>query len=109
MTNKKSQEKELEQTRKEFVSVLKSDRKERIKRLKETISDLNPEALFADGFDDSLEGFDSHGRAIYSADGIIQTLIERDGMESEEASEHFSFNIECAYVGEYTPLWMYQE
>jgi hypothetical protein len=30
-------------------------------------------------------------------------------MEEDEAIEFFEFNIECAYVGEYTPIFMYEE
>jgi hypothetical protein len=104
MTNEKT-----EKTTKDFIVELRQDRADHIKSLKNTIAELNPEAMFADGFDDSLAGYDTHGRAVYFVDGIIQTLIERDGMESEEAMEYFSFNIECAYVGENTPTYIYEE
>ena len=30
-------------------------------------------------------------------------------MSYEDASEHFSFNVEGAYLGEYTPIYMYEE
>jgi hypothetical protein len=93
----------------DFIAEIRQDRADHIESLKNTISDLNPDALLADGFDDSLAGFDTHGRAIYFADSIIQTLIERDGMESEEAMEYFSFNIECAFMGENTPIYMWEE
>jgi hypothetical protein len=82
---------------------------DRIEELKEVIAEMNPEALFADGFDRSIMGYDKDGRVIYSVDSIIETLVERDGMDWEEASEYFSFNIEGAYVGEYTPVYMYQQ
>ena len=108
MSNEK--ETEINDLRAELcLAELRKDRADRIKALKDTISELNPEAMLADGFDDSLAGYDSHGRAIYFADSIIQTLIERDGMESEEAMEYFSFNIECAFVGDYTPIYMWEE
>ena len=81
----------------------------RLKELKETISEHNPEALFADGYDNSIMGYSSDMRVIYSADQIVQTLVERDGMTPDEAIEFFNFNIECAYVGEYTPIYMYEE
>ena len=41
-----------------------------------------------------------------SAEGILET---RDGMTEEEAVEFFEFNIAGAYVGEYTPIYMYEE
>lgn len=81
---------------------------DRIQELKEVISDLNSEALFADGFDRAIMGYDCHGRVIYSIDTIIETLVERDGMDWEEASEYFSFNIEGSWLGENTPIYMYE-
>ena len=88
---------------------LKENRAKRLEELKETIAEYNPEAMFADGFDNALMGYSSDGKAVYSADMIIGTLMNRDGMTNEEAVEYFGFNIECAYVGEYTPIYMYEE
>ena len=83
-------------------------RKERIEQLKEKIGEVNPEALLADGHDNALAGYDTKGRAIYFVSQIIGNLI-KEGMTEEEAFEFFDFNIECAYVGEHTPLYMYEE
>ena len=58
--------------------------------------------MFADGFDDSILGYDTKGRVVYSVDSILETLTERDGMSVDEAREYFYFNIDGAYVGEYT-------
>ena len=33
----------------------------------------------------------------------------RDGMTEEEATEFFDFNIECAHVGQFTPIYMWEE
>ena len=77
--------------------------------LLETISEFNPEAKLADGFDDSILGYDTKGRVVYSVNSILDTLVNRDGMNYDEAQEYFGFNIECAYVGEYTPIYMYEE
>ncbi len=85
------------------------DRKRRLAELKKTLGEHNPEAMLADGFDDSLMGYSSDGKAIYSVDQIVGTLVDRDGMTPDEAIEFFNFNIECAYVGEYTPIYMYEE
>ena len=65
--------------------------------------------MLADGLDDALAGFDTQGRAIYFADGIIGILMERDGMTLDEAIEFFEFNIASAYVGEYTPIYMWED
>ena len=77
--------------------------------LLETITEFNPEAKLADGFDDSILGYDTKGRVIYSVNSILDTLVNRDGMDYDEAQEYFGFNIECAYVGDYTPIYMYEE
>jgi len=88
---------------------LKAVRRERISRLIETIAELNPEARLADGFDDCICGYEKDGRVIYSVPLMIETLMQRDGMEEDEAIEFFEFNIECAYVGEYIPIFMCEE
>ena len=77
--------------------------------LLENISEFNPEAKLADGFNDSILGYDTKGRVIYSINSILDTLVNRDGMDYDEAQEYFGFNIECAYVGEYTPIYMHEE
>ena len=84
-------------------------RKKRLEELKESIVQANEEAMLADGHDDALAGYDTKGRAIYFVDAIIGTLMQRDGMTQEEAIEFFDFNIAGAYVGEYTPIYMYEE
>ena len=83
--------------------------KKRKEELKQAIVSKNPEAMLVDGHDDALVGYDTKGRAIYFTDHIIGTLMQRDGMTEEEAVEFFDFNIECAYVGEFTPIYMYEE
>ncbi len=94
---------------KDIIKELREDRRKRLEELKETIAEHNSEAIFADGFDNAIMGYSSDLRVIYSADQIVNTLVERDGMTPDEAIEFFNFNIECAYVGEYTPIYMYEE
>lgn len=91
------------------IDKIRKIRSERAKRLKETISEHNPEALFADGFDESIMGYSSDGKVVYSVDMIVGTLVNRDGMTPDEAIDYFNFNMECAYLGEYTPIYMYEE
>ena len=83
-------------------------RTKRQEELKEKIEEVNPEALLADGHGNALAGYDTKGRAIYFVNEIIGNLT-KEGMTEEEAFEFFDFNIECAYVGEYTPIYMYEE
>ena len=91
------------------INKIRKIRADRAERLRETISEYNPEAMFADGFDESIMGYSSDGKVVYSADQIVGTLMNRDGMTEEDAREYFSFNIECAFVGEFTPIYMYEE
>lgn len=94
---------------KNIIDKLKDLKLKERERLLESIAEFNPEALLADGLEDAIVGYDTKGRVIYSVNNIIDILVERDGMSYEDASEHFSFNIECAYIGEHTPIYMYEE
>ena len=61
--------------------------------------------LKADGFDEAILGIDSvNYRLIYSVTRVIQILMD-EGMTDEDAWDYFGFNMECAYVGEQTPIW----
>ena len=94
---------------KDIIEEIRENRANRLADLKVTIGEHNPKALFADGHDDAIMGYSSDGKVIYSVNQIMETLVERDGMTPDEAIEFFNFNIECAYVGEYTPIYMYEE
>lgn len=77
--------------------------------IKEWISEQNPEALFADGFEDALIGSAeqfSKVCAAYDYNACIRILKDRDGMSEDEAVEFFSFNVTGAYVGEFTPIFV---
>lgn len=66
--------------------------------------------LLADGFEDAILGigrqFVGEPIAVYDRDKCIEILVERDGMDWEEAQEYFSFNVEGAYVGKQTPMFV---
>ena len=74
--------------------------------LREIISEAHPDALLCDGLDEALLGHDTKGRAVYSVKKIIGIFMKRDGMDEETAVEHFEFNVEQAYVGEKTPIYL---
>ena len=61
--------------------------------------------LKADGLDDAIIGVWSEGRLVYSVDKVIEILMAQD-MTLNEAIEFYEFNIECAYVGERTPIFI---
>lgn len=50
-------------------------------------------------------------RLVYSGQRLIENFVERDGMDPDEAQEWIDFNIEGAYMGEHTPiiLWDYHD
>ena len=70
------------------------------------ILDEYPEEGFlkADGLDDAIIGIWSEGRLVYSVDKVIEILMK--DMTEQEAIEFYEFNIECAYVGERTPIFI---
>lgn len=49
-------------------------------------------------------GRETFNVVLYDTDKVIQTLIDKDGMEEEEAIEYFHYNIEGGYIGPNTPI-----
>lgn len=88
------------------------------------ISEINPEALTCDGFDEAIIGMAERinlGPVVaYSVEKIIEILMrdmvvnESDLEEGEtiedrkysDAYEHFEFNIKGAWMGEFTPVFV---
>lgn len=69
------------------------------------------EFLSADGFEDCIIGvtYDKSTSVhilVYSRSECIDILTTRDGMSSDEAVEYFDFNVEGAYMGDKTPIWV---
>jgi hypothetical protein len=76
---------------------------------REMLAAIDSEILCVDGWDEHILGTAfSPGRqllAVYDGDGIINTLV-RGGLSFEEAAEHFEFNIEGAWLGPRTPVFV---
>jgi hypothetical protein len=76
----------------------------------ENLTELNPDALLADGLEAALVGYTVNHHhpivAVYDIDKCIDVLVERDGMTPEEADEFLSFNTLGAYVGKNGPLYV---
>ena len=69
-------------------------------------------ALTADGFEKALLGFGYQFNtpvAVYSRDRCLHVLMERDGMNREDAIEYFDFNVAGAWVGASTPVFLQSE
>lgn len=78
-------------------------------QIEQLVVDSNPNALFADGFEGCLLGCTRvHGRtvAVYSRGLCIKKLMDDDEMTHDEAIEFFEFNVEGAYVGPHTPIFL---
>lgn len=74
------------------------------------IIENHPEVTFlkADGFDAAVigisEDFNSPVRLIYSVKKCLDIIV-KEGMSSDDAIEHFTFNVSGGFVGEKTPVW----
>lgn len=53
-----------------------------------------------------VSGFGKEPVVCYDRDKVIEILMRDDGMDEEEAEEFFSFNIEGAYLGDATPMFI---
>jgi len=80
---------------------------------REEIAEYNEEALFCDGFDEAIIGYAERinlGPVVaYDVNKIIEILMTKDGMTHEEAVEYFYYNIHGAWMGEYTPIYIFKE
>ena len=76
----------------------------------EWLSQYPDEVMLADGFEDAFLGicemFGKSPVAAYDRDKCMEVLVERDGMEYEEAVEFFDFNVSGAWVGDSTPVYL---
>lgn len=77
--------------------------------LRERIASVNDEALLLteEEYDSAIIGLDYHDKVVYSVKKIIDVLIDEFEMGYTEALEHFDHNIAGAYMGENTPIFVY--
>ena len=79
--------------------------------MKELLAKMDPELLFADGFDDCIIGMTINDKGLavvlYSSSKVITKL--EDDMSYPDACDYFYFNIKGAYVGERTPVFLEDE
>jgi hypothetical protein len=65
--------------------------------------------VLMDGFDDCVVGLAEHFNfgpvLVYDREKIIDKLVA-DGMDHDDAWEHFYFNIAGSYVGKRTPMFL---
>ena len=73
------------------------------------ILDLFPEDQFlkADGFDNCVIGFEPNSmKLIYNIDKMVKTLMNKDKMSKNIATEFLEFNVFSAYMGDNTPIYI---
>ena len=81
-------------------------------KLQETLENClhdGENVLLADGFEDAFIGIGrqfGYPIAVYDRNKCVEILMK--DMSEEEAIEYFSFNVEGAYVGDKTPIFMEQ-
>lgn len=74
------------------------------------MSEKNDDIELAEGFEDAFIGYglQQHSHvAVYDTERCISIIQLRDGLSENEAIEHFQFNVQGAYVGESTPVFIY--
>jgi hypothetical protein len=74
--------------------------------IRDSLSEMNEEALVWDGFDEALIGFGQRCGmgpvAVYDYEKMVEILME--DMTVDEAHEYLEYNVLGAYIGEYTPI-----
>jgi hypothetical protein len=76
----------------------------------EKVSEINPEALLADGFNEAILGmclqFGQEPVVAYDYEKCLEILENRDGMSRGEGEEYMDYNVIGAYVGIYSPVFI---
>jgi hypothetical protein len=74
--------------------------------------ETDEEIMLMDGFEEAFIGFSRRcGQptlATYSFEKMLQVLVERDQMDVMEAEEYISYNCAGAWMGELTPVILYE-
>lgn len=64
------------------------------------------EITIADGFDEAVIGIDMNTmRLIYSVSKVIDIMMDRDGMDEQDALDWYEYNMQSTWVGDHTPIW----
>jgi hypothetical protein len=72
------------------------------------VENYEDEVLLADGFETAFIGIGYRGDtpcSVYDTDKCIKALMNQ-GMNWDEATEYFEFNVEGSFVGEQTPIFI---
>ena len=79
--------------------------------LQDNYPDFVDDILLADGFEEAFIGVsETYGKkpvAAYDSAKCIDILMKRDNMDCGEDVEYFQSNVTAAYVGEFTPAFIF--
>ena len=77
-------------------------------QINEQLLEMDESTLLMDGFDEAFIGFSRRINepvlAVYSYDKMVDVLVQRDGLDYDEAVEYIDYNCVGAWVGERTPI-----
>ena len=69
-----------------------------------------PDSMLANGYNSAIigvaGGFDS-GRVVYSVKKMVEVCMRDLSVDAEEAMEWLEYNTFGAFVGDYTPIYIY--
>ena len=69
---------------------------------------ISEDALKAEGFDECVIGVDMGGCIVYDADKMIRKIMKETKSDYDDAREYFEYKIAGAYVGDFTPIYIYK-
>jgi hypothetical protein len=70
------------------------------------IAEINSEAIILEDLDAAIIGISECGKVIYSVSLIYDELVKQ-GMPLDDVIEYVDYNILYAYLGEFTPIYIY--
>lgn len=77
-------------------------------QINQYLEEMDETVLLMDGFDEAFIGFSQRINepmlSVYSWQKMVDVLMERDGMDYDEATEYISFNCIGTWIGEKTPI-----
>lgn len=77
--------------------------------IKEIIENFpNEEIVICDNFNDAIIGFDANNmKVVYSVEKCIEQL-QKNGLSYNEALDDFYYNTYDSFIGERTPIFIYE-
>jgi hypothetical protein len=74
--------------------------------IRESITQINPDAILWDDMDDAIVGISDDGRVVYDIHKMECLVYDgnKDNMAFDEAVDWVDYNILSAHLGEFTPI-----